>query len=366
MTNRTQIVSSAAQRIALKEVAAKLPEWIESMNPASRKAYLKQHPDSKYAAQLQQAQGSGDKVADKHNETIKQAAAEAKAVRAQIKSLKEQLPDPIETRADKAKATRINNKIAGLMTTLQEHKATALKAKTLLEKRQAKKAEPAPEPVVTKPTPKGQSKEDAPAPTPKSPSGVRPSKATMRRNANKPKAETIPKDPSFKTAAAEKIRAAEKGNSSSRNSSDIDAFLKEVIAPAGSTKITERRADLKKNAKLIILRHGIDSKEAYDAIGKLRDDYSIPHGGKEAEKQLPDAEREAIRRDAELIKKETPYIKVADYAKTPTPKLVAEEKRLTTILGYKSTTAPIKRRIESCILQIQQELESRKSKRRAE
>ena len=233
MTNRTQIVSSAAQRIALKEVAAKLPEWIEGMSPESRKAYLKQHPDSKYAAQLQKAQGSGDKVADKHNETIKQAAADAKAVRAQIKSLKEQLPDPIETRADKAKATRINKKIADLMTNLQEHKATALKAKTLLEKRSAAtpakapaKPKPAPEPVATKPTPK------------------------------------------------------------------------------------------------------------------------------------------AVEDDG--AEKETPYIKVADYAKTPTPKLVAEEKRLTTILGYKSTSAPIKRRIESCILQIQQELESRKSKRRAE
>ena len=144
MKTRTQVVSAATQRITRKEVAAKLPDWIESMNAASRKAYLKQHPDSKYAAQLQQAMGSGDKVADRHNETIKQAAAEAKVVRAQIKSLKEQLPDPIETRADKAKTTRINKKIAGLMTTLQEHKATALKAKTLLEKRQAKKAEPAP------------------------------------------------------------------------------------------------------------------------------------------------------------------------------------------------------------------------------
>lgn len=139
MTNRTQIVSSAAQRIARKEVAAKLPEWLESMSPASRKAYLKAHPDSKYAGSLGGSGGSGDKVADKHNATIRQSAADAKDSRAQIKLLKSQLPESTETRADKAKATRINKKIQEQMEHLKSHKAAGDKAKALLEKRSAAK-----------------------------------------------------------------------------------------------------------------------------------------------------------------------------------------------------------------------------------
>lgn len=135
-------IKGAASRVALvasMELSAKLPAWIEGMSPASRKAYLKAHPDSKYASQLGGSGGSGDKVADKHNATIRQSATDAKDSRAQIKLLKSQLPESTETRADKAKATRINKKIAEQMENLKSHKAAGDKAKALLEKRSAAK-----------------------------------------------------------------------------------------------------------------------------------------------------------------------------------------------------------------------------------
>ena len=150
-----QMIKATAQRLAV--LAAKLPEWLESMSPASRKAYLKAHPDSKYAGSLGGGSGgSGDKVADKHNATIRQSAADAKDSRAQIKLLKSQLPESTETRADKAKATRINKKIQEQMEHLKSHKATGDKAKTLLEKRNAAKtaSKPEPAPIAKKEEPK--------------------------------------------------------------------------------------------------------------------------------------------------------------------------------------------------------------------
>lgn len=169
VARRVALVAAAS---ALMEVAAKLPAWIEGMSPASRKAYLKAHPDSKYASQLggsakpaakpkggavgdssPDSDGSDEYTAEEITKMVeKRKAAEQKkrmaALRAKgivpegetkqaikenmaaVRKLKASLPESIETRADKAKATRINNKIKGLMDDIKAAKADLAPSKT--------------------------------------------------------------------------------------------------------------------------------------------------------------------------------------------------------------------------------------------
>ena len=271
-------IKGAAYRILV--VAAKLPAWIESMSPASRKAYLKAHPDSKYASQLgggskpeakpkaapAKTAGSGDKVADKHNATIKQAAADARDVRAQIKSLKEQLPDPIETRADKAKDTRINKKIQEQMEHLKHHKATGDKAKALLEKRNAAKTAPPKTPNQGTGADKGDT--------------VKPNPPTAKPAA-KPKS-----DPAADKIEHKLMDELREGKSRGPGSAASKLVRHITKLPQGEEH-TDEQLDAQDAAESAIDRHGIDSPQAAKALTELRTMYGKANLGKTPPKPKP-------------------------------------------------------------------------------
>ena len=147
VARRVALVAAAS---ALMEVAAKLPEWIEGMSPASRKAYLKAHPDSKYASQLgggakpaatKEAVGTKSIRRPPANSPLGKYIREANERHAKRMDKADEAQERLEKRsaAKTAKPAATKEDVAT--------KPAVLRARRLIEKRQAN--------PISKPAPKG-------------------------------------------------------------------------------------------------------------------------------------------------------------------------------------------------------------------
>jgi uncharacterized coiled-coil protein SlyX len=140
-------ITTAGSSQRTMETAAKLPKWIEDMSPSSKKAYLKAHPETKYAEQIKALlTGDGskpgtkapvDKIVVRHqgiikdaNETLRDNRAEIKELQSVIKSLPKS-----PTAAQKSKVARAQKKIAALTDEIKDLQGVIAKSKAAIEKR---------------------------------------------------------------------------------------------------------------------------------------------------------------------------------------------------------------------------------------
>jgi hypothetical protein len=113
-------ITTAGSSQRTMETAAKLPKWIEDMSPSSKKAYLKAHPETKYAEQIKALLSPSKTKAPAGKEgnapafnSERHAKMAAKAAETKLVTLSQQANRVQEVRtkwADKIKALKAGGK----------------------------------------------------------------------------------------------------------------------------------------------------------------------------------------------------------------------------------------------------------------